>query len=42
MVGKIKLLTCKESVVNEQIETAIIGGGHADLNMSDDTVSKKS
>jgi len=28
--------------VNEQIETVIIGGGHAGLTMSDDTVSKKS
>jgi thioredoxin reductase len=27
--------------VNEQIETVIIGGGHAGLTMSDDAVSKK-
>jgi len=28
--------------VNEQIETVIIGGGHAGLTMSNDAVSKKS
>jgi len=28
--------------VNEQIETVIIGGGNAGLNMNDDAVSKKS